>query len=249
MTDLKDTSVLISGALAGIGRATVLAFVREGARVIFAGRRDDAGKALETELRGAGADAEYFHSELTREDQLEAAADRAVSRFGRLDVAVNNAGTEGFLGPLMEATGQQIREALDTNVLGTLLAMKYQMLAMKASGGSIVNIGSVFGHRAAPIGAPYITSKFAIEGMSKAAAVQGAAHGIRVNVVAPGPIETGMLDRTTGGAEGKKAMLSLVPLGRAGRPDEVADAILFLASKKSSFISGAVLGVDGAMLA
>jgi NAD(P)-dependent dehydrogenase (short-subunit alcohol dehydrogenase family) len=250
MEDLRNASVLVSGALSGIGRATAIAFARVGANVLVTGRRDEAGKRFEAELREMGADAEFVHVELTREAELKHAVDRAVDRFGCLDIAVNNAGTDGFLGPLVEATADQIREVVDANVVGTMLAMKYEMIAMKRQrSGSIVNVGSIFGHRAAPIGLPYIASKFAIEGMTKAAALQGAPDGIRVNVVAPGPVDTAMLDRVTGGGDGKRGMLAMVPSGRAGTPEEVASAILFLASRRASFISGTVLGVDGAMLA
>jgi NAD(P)-dependent dehydrogenase (short-subunit alcohol dehydrogenase family) len=250
MSDLKDAAVFVTGALTGIGRATVLAFVREGARVVFTGRRDDAGRAFEAELRRQGGDADYVKADMTREEQLEEAVDRTISRFGRLDVAVNNAATDGYLGPLVDATASQIREVIETNLVGTMLAMKFQISVMKARrSGSIVNVGSVLGHRAARIGVPYIASKFAVEGMTKAVAMQVAPDGIRVNAVAPGPIETAMLQRAADAANGMKHIMAMVPLGRVGQPEEVANAILFLASKKASFITGSVIGVDGAMLA
>ena len=238
--------VLITGALTGIGRATALAFAREGARVVVSGRRDDAGQALATELRGLGADAEYMRSDVRSEDDVRALVDKTLARFGRLDVAVNNAGTEGKSGPVTEQSADSYAATFDTNVLGTLLSMKHELRVMQAQGrGSIVNISSTYGHEGARGASIYAASKHAVEGLTKSAALEAASFGVRVNAVAPGPTDTGMLDRFTGTTERKTALDSGVPLGRAGEPEEIAGAIVFLASSKASFVTGHVLTADG----
>jgi NAD(P)-dependent dehydrogenase (short-subunit alcohol dehydrogenase family) len=238
--------VLITGALTGIGRATALAFAREGARVVVSGRRDDTGQALATELRGLGADAEYMRSDVRSEDDVRALVDKTLARFGRLDVAVNNAGTEGKSGPVTEQSADSYAATFDTNVLGTLLSMKHELRVMQAQGrGSIVNISSTYGHEGARGASIYAASKHAVEGLTKSAALEAASFGVRVNAVAPGPTDTGMLDRFTGTTERKTALDSGVPLGRAGEPEEIAGAIVFLASSKASFVTGHVLTADG----
>ena len=238
--------VLITGAITGIGRATALAFAREGARVVVSGRRDDAGQALATELRGLGADAEYMRSDVRSEDDVRALVDKTLARFGRLDVAVNNAGTEGKPGPVTEQSADNYAATFDTNVLGTLLSMKHELRVMQAQGrGSIVNISSTYGHEGARGASIYAASKHAVEGLTKSAALEAASFGVRVNAVAPGPTDTGMLDRFTGTTERKTALDSGVPLGRAGEPEEIAGAIVFLASSKASFVTGHVLTADG----
>jgi NAD(P)-dependent dehydrogenase (short-subunit alcohol dehydrogenase family) len=238
--------VLITGAITGIGRATALAFAREGARVVVSGRRDDAGQALATELRGLGADAEYMRSDVRSEDDVRALVDKTLARFGRLDVAVNNAGTEGKSGPVTEQSADSYAATFDTNVLGTLLSMKHELRVMQAQGrGSIVNISSTYGHEGARGASIYAASKHAVEGLTKSAALEAASFGVRVNAVAPGPTDTGMLDRFTGTTERKTALDSGVPLGRAGEPEEIAGAIVFLASSKASFVTGHVLTADG----
>jgi NAD(P)-dependent dehydrogenase (short-subunit alcohol dehydrogenase family) len=238
--------VLITGAITGIGRATALAFAREGARVVVSGRRDDAGQALATELRGLGADAEYMRSDVRSEDDVRALVDKTLARFGRLDVAVNNAGTEGKSGPVTEQSADSYAATFDTNVLGTLLSMKHELRVMQAQGrGSIVNISSTYGHEGARGASIYAASKHAVEGLTKSAALEAASFGVRVNAVAPGPTDTGMLDRFTGTTERNTALDSGVPLGRAGEPEEIAGAIVFLASSKASFVTGHVLTADG----
>ena len=238
--------VLITGAITGIGRATALAFAREGARVVVSGRRDDAGQALATELRALGADAEYMRSDVRSEDDVRALVDKTLARFGRLDVAVNNAGTEGKSGPVTEQSADSYAATFDTNVLGTLLSMKHELRVMQAQGrGSIVNISSTYGHEGARGASIYAASKHAVEGLTKSAALEAASFGVRVNAVAPGPTDTGMLDRFTGTTERKTALDSGVPLGRAGEPEEIAGAIVFLASSKASFVTGHVLTADG----
>jgi NAD(P)-dependent dehydrogenase (short-subunit alcohol dehydrogenase family) len=247
---MKGQVVLITGALTGIGRATALAFAREGAHVVISGRRDEEGRKLEAELRALGVESEYVRSDVRNEDDVRGLIDRTVARFGRLDVAVNNAGTEGKTGPITEQTAESYAAIFDTNVLGVLLCLKHELRVMLAQRrGSIVNVSSVAGHRGFAGASVYVASKHAVEGLSKSAALEAAEAGVRVNIVAPGPIETGMLNRFTGTEEGKAGLVARVPLGRAGGPEEVAQAIVFVASDKASFTTGGTIAVDGGIMA
>ena len=243
---MSNSVVLITGALTGIGRATAFAFANEGARMVVSGRRADAGEALVTELRSLGAQAEFVRADVRHENEVQNLVDKTVARFGRLDVAVNNAGTEGKPGPVTEQTAESYAGTFDTNVLGVLLSMKHELRVMQAQGfGSIVNISSTMGSRGAPNASLYTASKHAVEGLTKSAALEAAAFGVRVNAVAPGPVETAMLDRFTGSADRKAAMVAGIPLKRTGRPDEIAAAILFAASGQASFITGQIINVNG----
>ena len=243
---MSDPVVLITGALTGIGRATALAFAREGASLVVSGRRDDVGFALVTELRALGVEAEFVNADVRHEDDVRTLIDKTVARFGRLDVAVNNAGTEGKPGPVTEQTAESYGATFDTNVLGTLLSMKHEMRVMQTQGsGCIVNISSTMGQRGAANASLYTASKHAVEGLTKSAALEGAAYGVRVNAVAPGPIDTEMLNRFTGSAERKAGLIAGVPMKRAGKPGEIADAIVFISSEKATFITGQVIGVNG----
>jgi NAD(P)-dependent dehydrogenase (short-subunit alcohol dehydrogenase family) len=226
--------VLITGALTGIGRATALAFAGAGARLVVSGRRDEAGTALVTELRALGAEAEFVRSDVRHEDDVRNLIDQTVSRFGGLDVAVNNAGTEGQPGPITEQTAESYAATFDTNVLGTLLSLKYELRVMLAQGhGSIINISSTMGHKGAPGASVYTASKHAVEGLTKSAALEGAVSGVRVNAVAPGPTDTGMLTRFTGTDERKASQIAGVPLKRLGKAEEIAQTIVFLASDEA----------------
>jgi NAD(P)-dependent dehydrogenase (short-subunit alcohol dehydrogenase family) len=243
---MSNAVVLITGALTGIGRATAFAFVKEGAALVVAGRHDDAGGALANELRGLGVAAEFIKADVRHEEDVRRLVDQTVARFGRLDVAVNNAGTEGKPGPVTEQTPDSYAAMFDTNVLGTLLSLKHELRVMQPQGsGSIVNVSSTMGERGAANLSLYTASKHAVEGLTKSGALEAAAFGVRVNAVAPGPTETGMLDRLTGTPDKKAAFYAAVPLRRGARPEEIADAIVFLASSKASFVTGQILRING----
>jgi NAD(P)-dependent dehydrogenase (short-subunit alcohol dehydrogenase family) len=238
--------VLITGALAGIGRATALAFAREGAKLIVSGRRAAEGAKLAEEIRALGTEAEFIQTDVRHEDEVRRLVDGAVARFGRLDVAINNAGTEGTPGPITEQSPGSYAATFDTNVLGVLLSLKHELRVMSAQkSGSIINISSTFGRIGGAGASLYVASKHAVEGLTKSAALEGAPFGVRVNVVAPGPVETEMLARFAGSADRKAAFAAGVPLKRLGRPEEIAEAIVFVASDRASFISGASIPVNG----
>ncbi len=248
---MKQQVVLITGALTGIGRATALAFAQAGATVVVSGRRDDAGTALAAELRTLGARAEFIRADVRHEDEVRSLVDQTVERFGRLDIAVNNAGTEGTLGPITEQTADNYESTFATNVLGTLLSLKHEMRAMLAQGaGAIVNVSSIAGQVGMAGASVYVASKHAVEGLTKSAALEGAAAGVRVNAVAPGPVATQMLDRFVGGSEDVKAgLLASVPARRAATPEEIASTVVFLAGEQARYLTGQSLAVDGGYLA
>jgi NAD(P)-dependent dehydrogenase (short-subunit alcohol dehydrogenase family) len=238
--------VLITGALTGIARATALSFAKKGAKVVASGRHDDAGAALLAELRAAGAEAAFIRADVRHEEDVRALVDETVKHFGRLDVAVNAAGTEGKPGPATEQTAETYAATFDTNVLGTILSMKHELRVMQAQGsGSIINISSTFGHEGGAGASIYAASKHAVEGLTKSVALEFGSSGIRVNAVAPGPIQTAMLDRFTGGEEVKAYLATLNAQKRIGQPDEIARAVLYLASDDASFVTGHIMNVDG----
>lgn len=243
---MNEPVVLITGATAGIGRATALAFAREGARLVCSGRNATAGAALVAELRELGVEAEFVAADVSNEAQVSALVERTVARFGRLDVAVNSAGTEGTPGSIVDQTVESYSATFDANVLGTFLGMKHQLRVMlRQRQGAVVNLSSTMGSRGNPQNPMYAASKHAIEGLTKSAALEAGRSNVRVNAVAPGPIDTGMLERIAGGAERIAAVAAAIPAGRIGTPEEVADAIVFLASDRASYISGQILAVNG----
>jgi NAD(P)-dependent dehydrogenase (short-subunit alcohol dehydrogenase family) len=242
--------VLITGALTGIGRATAVAFAATGANLVVAGRRQEDGKKLEKELRELGVEAQFVKADVRHEPEIQALVDETVKRFGRLDVAVNNAGTEGATGPVTAQTPETYAGTFETNVLGVLLSMKHELRVMLSQGkGSIINVSSILGKEGVAGHALYVASKHAVEGLTKSAALEAAGTGVRVNIVAPGPVDTGMLERFTGTPEAKAALANGVPIGRIAEPKEVAAAVEFLASDQASFITGHSLVVDGGKLA
>jgi NAD(P)-dependent dehydrogenase (short-subunit alcohol dehydrogenase family) len=248
---MNNPVVLVTGALTGIGRATALAFARHGNRVIVSGRQEDKGQALAAELRALGAEAEFVRADVRNEGEVRNLIDRTVERFGRLDVAVNNAGTEGELGPIVEQSAANYESTFAVNVLGTLLSLKHEMRVMLAQGsGSIINLSSIGGQVGIASAAIYAASKHAVEGLTKSAALEGARGGVRVNAVAPGPTETQMLDRFVGRSDEAKArFVATIPSGRATTTDEIAQTIIFLASDKARSLTGQSIAVDGAYTA
>lgn len=242
--------VLITGALAGIGEATALAFAKKGYSVVVSGRHDEAGLALAKRLQDLGGEAEFIKADVRHDEEVGALIDGVVARFGKLDVAVNNAGTEGQPGPVTDQTAESYATTFDTNVLGTLLSMKHELRVMVGQGtGSIVNISSTFGKRGAAWASVYVASKHAVEGLTKSAALEVAAAGVRVNAVAPGATQTGMLDRFAGSDDVKAGLIATAPMNRAGHVDEIANTIVFVASPESSFATGSIFAVDGGLAA
>lgn len=184
---MSSPVVLITGALTGIGRATALAFAQEGARVVVSGRHDDEGQKLAKELRNLGTEAEFVRTDVRHEDEVQDLVNKTIVRFGRLDIAVNNAGTVGNPASAADVTPESYQAIFDTNVLGVLLCMKYEIRAMLRQGkGSIVNISSAYGKVGRPTAAVYVGSKHAVEGITKSAAIELAGTGVRVNIVGPG---------------------------------------------------------------
>jgi NAD(P)-dependent dehydrogenase (short-subunit alcohol dehydrogenase family) len=247
---MSDQVVLITGALTGIGRAAAIIFAQDGAHIVVSGRRDKEGQALVAELQGLGAEAIFVRTDVRKDEDLRNLVDQTVKRFGRLDVAVNNAGTEGTPGPVTEQTAETYTATFDTNVLGTLLSMKHELRAMLSQGsGSIVNVSSAYGSVGAAGASVYVASKHAVEGLTKSAALEVAGTGVRVNVVAPGTTNTGMLTRFTGTDGNKAALVSTVPVKRLAAPEEIAHVIAFVASASASYMTGASIPVDGGMIA
>jgi NAD(P)-dependent dehydrogenase (short-subunit alcohol dehydrogenase family) len=249
-TNFTNKVVLITGGTSGIGKTTAIAFAKAGAKVVLSGRRAQEGEAVAGEIKAAGGTARFVKADVAVEADVKNLVEQTVAAFGRLDIAFNNAGVE-WMKPLTEATEAEYRHVFDINVWGVISSLKYEIPAMlKTGGGAIVNTSSVAGHIGLAGASIYIASKHAVEGITKAAALEFGKQGIRVNAVAPAVIETDMVDRFAG-KEGpmREYLASLHPIGRVGQTREVADAVLFLCSDGASFITGESLKVDGALTA
>jgi len=247
----QDKVVLITGGTSGIGKETAIQFADEGAKVVLAGRRQEEGEKVVEEIKAKGGEATFVQTDVTKEDQVKHLVDKTVETYGRLDIAFNNAGVE-IKGMANEVTEEDYRFVFDVNVLGVFLSQKYEIPKLLESGGGvIINTSSIVGHTAMPGASVYISSKHAVEGITKTTALEFAQQGIRVTAVAPGAIETDMIDRFAGeeGAEQREQLKQMHPMGRLGRAPEIAAAVLYLASDEASFTTGISLPVDGGYLA
>ena len=251
MADFDGKIALVTGGGVGIGRATALAFAREGAKVVIGNRNVESGEEVVKAIQGDGGEASFLRTDVLSEDDVQALVEHAVSTYGRLDVAFNNAGVEGLVTPLADQTDDNYRNVMDINVRGVWLSMKYQIPQMlKSGGGAIVNNSSIAGLIGFPGLGVYCASKHAVMGLTKTAALEYSAQGIRCNTVNPGAIDTSMVDRLAASLEAAKDDLSAMhPIGRMGEADEVANAVLWLCSAKASFVTGTDLCVDGAYTA
>ena len=239
---------LVTGGTSGIGKATAIEFARAGAKVVLTGRREKEGAQVVAEIKNLGGDAAFVRADVAKDADVKAMVDFAVDKFGRLDVAFNNAGVE-WKGPLDQAAEADYRRVFDINVWGVLNSMRHEIPVMlKNGGGAIVNTSSVAGLVGFPQVSVYIASKHAVEGLTKSVALEFAKQNIRINAVAPGPIATDMWDRFAGEELGAQ-VTSLIPAGRVGGAGEIAAAVLYLASDAAKFTTGTSLVVDGGFIA
>jgi len=250
MKELENKVAIVTGGTSGIGRAAAVALAAAGARVMVAARRESEGNETVKLAQNRGGEATFLQVDVTKEDDISRLVKETMDRYGKLDIAFNNAGVE-TLAPITEVNEEEYRKVFDVNVWGVLASIKHEVPAMlKNGGGSIINTSSIAGHVGMAGASIYIATKHAVEGITKSSALELAKQGIRVNAVAPAAIETDMIDRFAGEeGESRDYLTALHPIGRMGKPHEVADAVVFLASDRSSFLTGHSLAVDGGFLA
>ena len=252
MKEFEGKVALVTGGGSGIGRATALAFARDGAQVVIGNRNVQRGEETVSMIRDAGGTASFKRTDVLVAAEVKALVDHAVTTYGQLDVAFNNAGIEGEVKPtLVDQTEANFDAVMGVNVKGVWLSMKYEIPRMlDQGGGAIVNCSSVAGVIGFPGLGIYVASKHAVIGLTKTAALEFSARGIRINAVNPAVIDTEMVDRFTDGMNMKKDDLTTFhPIGRLGRVEEVAEAVLWLCSGKASFVTGHSLIIDGGFTA
>jgi NAD(P)-dependent dehydrogenase (short-subunit alcohol dehydrogenase family) len=250
-TELQGKVGLVTGGTSGIGRETALLFAKAGAKVVVAGRRELEGKETIELIRAGGGDGLFVKTDVSRASEVDALIQKTVEKFGRLDIAFNNAGVEGVWVPIARQSEEDFDRTININLKGVWLSLKYEIRQMlkQGGGGAIVNMASITGLIGSVGAAAYSASKHAVIGLTKTAALENAKSGIRVNVVCPGVIETAMGERLFGAPAVQKAVLGLHPIGRLGRPMEIAEAVLWMCSDRASFMTGQSLVLDGGFLA
>jgi NAD(P)-dependent dehydrogenase (short-subunit alcohol dehydrogenase family) len=247
VTALEGKAALVTGGGSGLGRASAIALARAGATVTVADVDEDGAKETVTLVfEEAGGDADFVRADVTQADEVEAMVDKTVARWGRLDCALNNAGTTGASALTADYKLEDWNRAIALNLTGVFLCLKYEIPAMLERGGAIVNMASgagLVGFAGLPA---YVASKHGVVGLTRAAALEYASQGLRVNAICPGSTRTPMLEGFMGGDEQVERMMTrAVPLGRLGRPEEIADAVVWLCSDAASFVVGHALAVDG----
>jgi len=250
-TDLQGKVGLVTGGTSGIGRETAVLFAKAGAKVVVAGRREAEGKETIDLVRAGGGDGVFVKADVSKAAEVQELVQKTVQKFGRLDVAFNNAGIEGTWVPITEQSEEDWDRTIDINLKGVWLCLKYEIQQMlkQGGGGTIVNMSSVAGLMGSAGAAPYCASKHGVIGLTKSAALENARRGIRVNAVCPAVIETPMGERIFGAPEVRKRAISLHPIGRFGTPMEIAEAVLWMCSDRASFMTGQFLVLDGGFLA
>ena len=250
-TELRGKVCIVTGGTSGIGRDTAILFAKAGAKVAVAGRREAEGKETIDLMRSAGGDGFFVKTDVSKAPEVDGLVRKTVEKFGRLDIAFNNAGIEGSLSPIAEQSEEDWDRTIDINLKGTWLCLKYEIQQMlkQGSGGAIVNMASVAGLIGSSGFATYCASKHGVMGLTKSAALETARSGIRINVVCPAVIETHMGERIFGGPEIKPYAVSLHPIGRFGKPMEIAEAVVWMCSDHASFMTGQSLVLDGGFLA
>jgi NAD(P)-dependent dehydrogenase (short-subunit alcohol dehydrogenase family) len=249
--DLQGKVALITGGTSGIGRDTAILFAKHGAKVVVTGRRKQEGEETAKLARAAGGETLSLQGDVSKTADVQMFVQKTVEKFGRLDVAFNNAGIEGNWIPIVDLPEEQFDQVSAINIKGVWLCLKYEMQQMlkQGGGGAIVNMSSVAGLMGNAGSSAYVASKHAVIGLSRTAALEGAAHGIRVNTVCPAVIVTPMAERAFGDLDANKRLIAMHPIGRFGKPAEIAEAVLWMCSEKSSFMTGHDIVLDGGMLA
>jgi NAD(P)-dependent dehydrogenase (short-subunit alcohol dehydrogenase family) len=250
-TGLEGKVGLVTGGTSGIGRETAVRFAQAGVKVVVAGRREAEGEKTVEMVRAAGGDGLFVKAELTKASEVEGVVQKAVEKFGRLDIAFNNAGVEGVWVPIINQSEEDWDRTINTNLKSVWLCLKYEIKQMirQGGGGAIVNMASISGLVGSAKAAAYSASKHGVIGLTQSAALETARSGIRVNAVCPGAIETSMTERLFGAPKVHQYVLSCHPIGRFGKPEEVAEAVVWMCSDRASFMTGQTLVLDGGFLA
>ena len=250
-SELQGKVALVTGGTSGIGRETAVLFAKAGAKVVVAGRREQEGQETVEMLRPAGGDGLFVKTDVSKASDVEALVQKAVERFGRLDVAFNNAGIEGAWIPIVRQSEEDFDRTINVNLKGVWLCLKYEIRQMlkQGSGGAIVNMASVLGVVGSAGTSAYSASKHGVIGLTQTAALENAKKGIRVNAICPGMIETAMSDRILRVPAAHKFAVNSHPIGRLGKAIEIAEAVVWMCSDRASFMTGQAVGIDGGFLA